>query len=224
MNTGGGEEMNESLIEAKDDRTAGGDWIDCPHCNQKVLVHFRSKVWIQHAEGPGDTAVPRGEFKKKEWRDGLSGQQMNILDHATRSGLLDSFVAALERGPHHGVPKNKEKYFLEWLVMSKRKVVPEWALAEFRELCPGKFIEFFGSNFVGAVVAGGEIMLFMPIDLIAGIKLKTTMGGEKRMAAPDASGIRQWVRTKMGYVPQDARIALEETRKRSIGEFANPVL
>jgi hypothetical protein len=175
-------------------------------------------------EAPNESATPTGATKKKDWRDSLSGQQMNILDHATRTGLLDSFVAALERGPHHGVPKNKEKYFLEWLSMSRRKIIPAWALSEFKELYPGKYVEFFGSNFVGAVVAGGEIMLFMPIDLISGIKLKTEIGGEKHMAPPDVSGIRQWIRTKMGYVPQDARIALEETRKRSIGEYANPIL
>src|ERR1700676_312416 len=112
-------------ISAQDDRADCGQWIDCPHCAGKVLVHFKARVSILKVDIPGRTVAP--VEPKKTWRDGLSGKQMNILDHAVRTGLFDSFVAALERGPHHGVPKNKEKYFLDWLCASRRKIIPQWA-------------------------------------------------------------------------------------------------
>lgn len=214
----------EEVEQGQDDRTACGDWVECPHCSGKILVSFKSKVWIQKAETPSEHALPPNQKKKKDWRDGLSQQQVSILDHATRTGLFASFVAAMERGPHNGLPRNQEKYFLDWLKMCKPKIVPGWAISEFKSLYPKTFVEFYGYNFVGAVIADGEIMLFMPIDLVAGIKVKTSMNGEKRMAPPDASGVRQWIKTRMGYVPQEARIALAETKKRSIGEYANPVL
>lgn len=207
------------------DGVSTANWIDCPHCAGKVLVEFKTRVYIQSAKTASEAeSVPPGELKAKAWRDGLSQQQVSILDHAIRTGLLASFVATLERGPHHGMPKNTEKYFLEWVKMARSRMIPEWALNEFKGLYPGKFIEFYGSNFVGGVIADGEIMLFLPIDLISGLKLKTTMGGIKSMAPPEVSGVRQWLRTKMGYVPAEARIFLAEARKRSIGEYANPVL
>lgn len=207
-----------------DSRTDCGDWIDCPHCNQKILVQFKSKVWIQKTEGPSDRTTPPRATKLDAWEDSLSQKQKSVIEHAKRTGLYDSFVTALERGPHHGLPKNKEKYFLEWLKMCKQKLIPAWALSEFQDLYRGKYVEFFSFGFVGGVVAGGEIVLFMPVDLINGLKVKTAVNGEKRMGQPDVSGVRQWIKTKMGYVPAEATVFLSEIKKRSIGEFANPSL
>lgn len=215
--------FEQGNVERLDDRVDCGEWIECPHCKEQVLVQFKAKTWIHSVETPGEATAPK-KSKEQSWRDKLSGQQSAVLDQAIRTGLLESFIAALERGPHNGIPKNKEKYFLEWISMSKRKILPAWALDEFKGLYPGKFVDFLGYNFVGAVLADNEIMLFIPINLINGVTLKTSMNGEKRMAPPDVSGIRQWIKTRMGYVPQEARIFLDETRKRSIGEYANPVL
>lgn len=200
-----------------------GEWINCPHCQGQILVGFRARARITGVSIGGDTATPPNN-RIELWRSTLSQDQLSILDHATRSGLLGSFVAALQRAPHHGLPSNTEKYFLDWCRMARPKLVPSWAMKEFSGLYPGTDIKFFGSQFVGAVISNGEIMLFMPVDLIGNGKTVMLGGTEKHFTPPDISGVRQWLHTKMGYVPQEARVMLAETRKRSIGEFANPVL
>lgn len=217
--------MEDIEIQDVDDRVETGQWIDCPHCSEKILVGFKSKVWIQRLEtvtNDGHTSQPRD--KVKTWQDSLSGKQSAVLDEAKRTGLLDCFVHALERGPHDGMPNNKEKYFLGWLQHCKPRIIPEWALNEFRELYPKKYIEFYGHGFVGAVCADSEFSLFLPINLINGISIKQRVSGEKRMGTPDVSGVRQWIRTRMGYVPAGKGAFVDEMKKKSYGEFANPVL
>lgn len=227
------------ITKSEDDRTEEkhdrGEWIECPHCQKEVLIRLKAKITgigvsNENTTSPSEAKAARivqavsADTTVNTWGAALTGKQASVLAQAKRSGLFDSFVAALERAPHNGVPANKEKYFLDWLKLARSKVVPQWALAEFKGLYPGKFIEVVGANFVGAVLANGEMSLFFPIDLVSGVKVKTAMNGNMSMGAPDASGVRDWVRTKMGYVPQEARLMLLETRKRSLGEYANPVM
>jgi hypothetical protein len=147
--------------------------------------------------------------------------QAALLESATRNGVLDSFLAALEGSNMQGKPKNPEKYFLDWLRIARPKAIPAWAMQPFSELCSGKTARFYVSQFISGLVAGGELILFLPAHLILGIK---TGLGESRVMPTEGAGIQQWVKTKMGYVPKKARSFLEEMLQRSKGGFARPAL
>jgi hypothetical protein len=194
----------------------------CPHCSEEILVHF--SVEISEVAAPkGETPSANPADKIARWRSTLDPSQSGTIDAAKRSGLLDSFEQAVKSSAVTQ-PSNIEKFFLDWLKLARAKMIPSWAMDEFKDLYPGKYIEFHVSQCVGAVVAGGKISLFLPVELLSGKTVKTAMDGTKRMLPPDISGVRQWMRTKMGYVPADCPSAIAEMRKRSFGEFARPVL
>ncbi len=191
--------------------------VSCPHCNESLTVHMSMSVSkVEKFLGSGSNAVER-------WRESLDASQLGVVDAAKRSGLLDSFEHAVKTSMPMP-PTNIEKYFLNWVARSTPALIPQWALKEFRDLYPGEFVEFYTAQQVGAVIAGGAISLFVPIELIKGKSVRTGVDGKKAMLPPDVSGIRQWTRTRMGYVPDDARAMLSEMRKRSIGEFARPMI
>jgi len=140
-----------------------------------------------------------------------------ILEAATRSGLLASFEAALKAAPHNGIPRDIENYFVRsWLELARPRQIPGWALDQFKQLYPGKFITFWVAQFVGAVVASGEICLFLPVSLVR--ETRTAVG----TVPADPSGIQQWSKTKLGYVPKECRMMIEAAQVRSLGELAIP--
>lgn len=69
---------------------------------------------------------------------------------------------------------------------------------------------------LGAVVAGKELSLFVALNLV--VSSRTSVGD----IGPTELGIRQWIKTKLGYVPADAKIVLELAQIRSRGELAIP--
>lgn len=210
--SGGSEDSDSDLVKTRRN-------VICPHCLERFSVLFGFSVRDVECAVVGAEA---GLTKDELWRQSLSQAQIGLLDSARRSGLLDSFIAALERGPHNGLPSNKEKFFLHWLKMAKPRIIPDFALSEFRSLYPKAEIGFYVSQYVGAVTANGELNLFLPVDLVVGKSL--VLAGVERKISADPAGVRQWLKTKMGYVPQEARIMLAEAHKRSIGEYARPVI
>src|SRR5262249_3909715 len=121
-------------------------------------------------------------------------------------------------------PKNVEKALLTWFRCSRARTVPLYMLSEFRELYPNREIEFYAHGSVGAVIAGGNVSLFLPLDVVQGARVATAEDGRTKTIPPDVKGVRQWARTKMGYIPIEGRVAYLVMRKRSIGEFARPSL
>jgi hypothetical protein len=108
--------------------------------------------------------------------------------------------------------------------MCRAKTVPVWALNEFRDLFPGKRIEFYAHQSIGAVLASDQISLFVPLEVLTGQPVEATAEGKRQIIPPDVKGVQQWIKTKMGYVPANARIAVAAMRRRCIGEFAKPLI
>lgn len=118
-----------------------------------------------------------------------------------------------------------KKLFLAWCSLAKPRLVPAWAKKQFVELYPeAKEIIFCAHQYVGCVVVNGKLELFVPLVLVRdGVRIESD-AGKTFEVSNDGEGLRQWVRGRFGYVPADSKLAVTEMKKRSIGEFANPVL
>ncbi len=209
-------EQKEEGLLIKGDRPEGVRIVTCPHCNEELVIHLNTSI------AKVEKFLGYGADNEDRWKANLSPDHAELLEWAKRSGLMNSFEAALRAGLN--VPKHIDKYFLTWLRLTKPSVIPQWALDEFRGLFPGKFIEFHAAHTVGCVIASGEIQLFLPLTLIRGKSLRTGVNGNRAMIEADVIGVRQWIKTRNGYVPADCRAMLKTMHTRSIGEFARPAL
>lgn len=202
-----------------DSRPEGTKCVSCPHCNQEMLIYLSLSISkVERFSGAGNS-----DFEKR-WMGELSQKEKNQLDRARKTGILDAYRYAVENSGG-SMPNNVEKHLLGFFKDAKQKTIPSFALDEFKSLYPGKFIEFYATRGVGCVVASGVMEMFIPTEILTGSKIKTQTNGIEALLPADISGVRMWMHTKMGYVPSDSRIALEEFRsKKSFGEFARPML
>jgi len=193
-----------------------GKAVVCPYCEQTILVQYHVEIAQVSRQGASEKTAS-GAVDIVRWRQTLTMSQLALLESATRNGVLDSFRAALDGSNMQGKPNNPEKYFLDWLRQARPRDIPSWAMRPFTEFCNGKTVGVYSAQFIAALVANGELLLFLPLHLITGIKSGL---GESRILPTEGAGIDQWIKTKMGYVPRKARFFLEEMQRRSSGEFA----
>lgn len=204
------------------DRPPNTFLLTCPHCNQELLAYLStgiSKV-ERLVEGQADGVGNKDD----RWWNNLDPAQRTLLDKADKCGLLACYDAALKASAT-SYPNNIKKHFLGFLRMMRQKVVPSWVLGEFMGLYPKQFVEFYAANGVGCVVADGAMVMFVPATVISGTHVKNHMTGKLTLGpVNDHLPLREWAKTRNGYVPVETRMMLATMRTRSIGEFANPVM
>ena len=117
----------------------------------------------------------------------------------------------------HAPPKDMDVFLMTALRTLRTKRIPPSALRLLIANYEGGRVEFLAGSGVGVVIVDGKLREFVPIQLVVGDHL-----AKIKMDYNEGSLMR-WVKTKMGYVPADS-IFIDELRRRSFGEFANPVL
>jgi hypothetical protein len=206
--------------------------IHCPHCKESfdATVSYEANVSVVlGSEGhmPTEILARRGDDTAKS-RPITAGEHFTAqLDPAQElawkmaeeSGMGEAFGKAFQHA-HGTVPNNIPKAFFGWLRLAKPKMIPREVMQVFKDEFGGS-ISFVAHQSVGAVMSNGEVVNFLPCQTVglsgaSGVRLSQTGGQLARTA-------EQWIRTKYGYVARSGAM-LDTMRKKSYGEFCNPVL
>lgn len=207
--------------------------FDCPCCGEKLKVSIGVKVI--EAVAYSDKPAPKGTkplrtavdtFADAEARK--TGKQTKVTESpvvaaAEANGMLAAFAIAAERAfAAGGKPKDVGSVFLDFMVKARPKVIPQAALNIFTQQYEGN-LEFWGALGILAIISNKTLRGFVPFNLVAGEPIKGLRGQLKARMDFDRNGLDNWVRGKFGYVAGRGEY-FEAMRKRSIGDFANPVL
>jgi len=195
-----------------------GKTMACPHCGGLVSVGINVDL-------AGDL-LPAGTMTNGTASGVLTDGEREVLAQAKRSGMLDAFRAALEGSrPAADLPADCSGLFLLFFKKATPKRVPQFAMTHFAgEFRPAQ-IEIWGAEGVAAVLADRYIKCFVPYRLLRGAPI-SSLGGRSGTTArldADQNAFLEWIRTRHGYVAGRGAF-FSSMRKRSIGEFARPVL
>ena len=184
----------------------------CPHCGTIIAVQVEITDVTEFTDAPTEP---------NWWKVGLTTEQLQIVENARAKGMLDALQSIIKQMPNTR-PKSIERFLISVLKTSVVKRIPEFALnifiAEF-----GGLISFYSAQGVGIVASDGIIRMFCPISLVAGASLRGFgVGGAKRRLSAEAGPLRDWLRTRSGYVPISSPMFIDELHRRSIGDFALP--
>lgn len=180
-------------------------YASCPHCGKNVLIRIEAGLYAAEELGQ----VP--------WEETLPAALRAVLRTARDSGLLAAFEEALARRPgDNPPPAQRPKFFVTWLRTMVTKRVPGPALRTFVEQFGGQIVVWGAQGLLG-VTSNGKLVGFVPQEAVLGT---TAPRGKHRVAVPASEGaLREWVKTRYGYVPAGGML-LDELRRHSIGEFA----
>ena len=164
--------------------------------------------------------VLRHEEKGGDWRDGLTPQEIEVAEEASRLGIISSMGQALQHSAT-SPPRSLEKFFLGFLRLARPKKIPAFAMERFNEDYGFAPIVFYSANGIGLLVHGGVIKQFFPLNYIMGVGVRSVGDGTSRARLDaDQGRFSEWMRGRMGYVPGNARAFYSAMQKRTIGEFA----
>lgn len=192
----------------------------CPHCKNEVEMRLSVRL-------VGGMEAGRVNEPLSETPDRLTPGQRQFIDLAAKNGMLDAFKTAVQHGPMaEHPPKHMEVFFITVLRVSKPCIIPKVTLDVLREsFGPVGYLEFFSGNGVGIITVDKRIRAFMPVQLALGESVgnNNRSGPRYRMDA-DERALTHWIKTRMGYVPAGCEMFLEALRRKTIGDFANPLL
>jgi hypothetical protein len=192
--------------------------IICPHCEGHIRAEFATEFSsILKWEEAELSTTPDW------WQQGLTPEQIGLVDVARSSGLLDAFAQAVQKRPGGNQPRSIERFFITFLKTMLLVRVPRFALEHYvKEFGRTQTINIWSGQGVCAVVVGGGIKAFVPLDIFRGKPIRSLSGNHKSRLGGDEDTFQAWVKTRFGYVPETARLFLNEMRNRSIGEFVLP--
>jgi hypothetical protein len=184
----------------------------CPHCGGAIKIVFQ-EITVEPQECTD--RLPPDPLK------GLSKQQRLIVAQFEANGLLERFRDIIRETPQRvtGV----ESFLISWLRTLVRKVIPQTHLTEFLE----RFgyadpLEIWAAQGIGAVIQKGRIIELFPAALVTGTRLSTlgvNSDSHKRLRVNSADGLRQWLKTRRGYVPAECEVFLGHLRSTAIGDL-----
>jgi hypothetical protein len=194
--------------------------IECPHCQS--LIELKTQM---HLELTGVALSAGDDAPQEEWRKTLTPEQRQMLDGLKANGTIEAFTAVLKetRLPEQ-MPKNAERFFLNWLRKAGAKAIPQHAMDYLTVKFNQARIEFWAAEGVGCVIADRAMKRFVPYNLVNGTAVVGLNGNKNRRTETGIEELNTWwVRTRYGFVA--GKGALFQTLKvKSIGEFARPVL
>jgi hypothetical protein len=193
--------------------------VFCPHCHREVEIRLGVKL-KSLLPGSGEAS------NESAARSALTDQQRSFLEAAEQNGMLRAFAFAVQNGPMAGhAPKDMDLFLLNFLRSAKPKVIPKAAL----DILLDDFgrcgrLEFFSAQGVGVVTIDRRIRGFVPVQIVCGESVTGANRAIKYRLETDHAELREWIRTKRGYVPAGSNEFLDAIRKKSFGDFANPIL
>lgn len=179
--------------------------IACPHCQNAVSVTLSAKVTVADAAEKGI-----------ESSNGLTEAQKQLLKDARSQGLFEAFSTVVRRVKRDQVPRQMEKFFLQFFKAAAPKKVPAHMLRALILAFPGTRIEFRANEGVGVVLADGLVRAFVPQSYVMGQRVPGASGVRLRA---DEDGFDDWIRTRYGFVAGPGPM-FQALQKRSIGEFS----
>jgi len=188
-------------------------WVgQCPHCGESVRFKLETSF---------------GTFAKNEpdtdWLDSLSKHDREFLDLAASTGVFASFEQAVEG---RGTPPlaNPSKTFLNFLYGMKAMEIPDNVSLALRTEFPTARATVYGRGDLSVIVVGGELRMFIPTARLFQKKTAKVAAKNGSLLVKDLTSdmqeFRHWVKTRMGYVPREGALFLEEMRKRCYGAFS----
>ena len=187
----------------------------CPYCNTAL------RAYVEMRDVCLDEDVTTSSLG--DWKQTLTTEQVNFVEQAKTNGLYAAFESVLThmRG---SAPTYPERFFVTFFRTAKPKRIPSFALASFMEKFGGH-INFWSAQGIGLVTSDSRPVYFVPIYLVAGESLRMlgNSSNSKTRLTAESQPLEDWLRTRMGYCPRGSML-LDELRRKSIGEFANPVL
>lgn len=191
--------------------------IECPHCQTVIKVDLQVTIkragFIDEVEGASH----------EDWKKLLSPEQLQVLEDAKQTGVLTSFETVTKTAKSDQIPHNIEHFFLNWLKTAKPTLVPSPMLQQLIRDFKGARIQFYSAQGVGVILADGAIRQFIPTHMVVGKAIRNPSGGLKARIHAEKSEFDHWIRTQFGFVAGKGPF-FETMKKRSIGEFNNPVL
>lgn len=166
---------------------------------------------------------PQGE---DAWKATLTDEQIHFVERCKASGMFDAFKALLPY-TSGSVPRFAERYLVTFFKTASDKRIPKFALDIFIKQFGGIFerkrVGFVSAQGIGLVTSDKHPVLFVPLRLVAGDAVSSLSGNNASRLQAEEEPLLEWIKTKMGYVPMGSPF-VDEMRRKSIGEFANPVL
>lgn len=204
----------------------------CPCCNADLKLEIATQITVREyapaaKDGPIEAFVER-QLKPSKDVLARTAVERQVLYSANKSGLIDALTQALSQSTElfsTSMPKDVEQFFLNWLRAAKQKMVPPFALSRCLKEFGGR-ITFIAAQQIIACLSDGKIRCFMPMSLVAGAPIRSiTSSNLKGRVEASELEFDSWIRTKHGYVAAaGSGMFLDEMRKKSRGEFANPVM
>jgi hypothetical protein len=195
----------------------------CPCCNEPlklvldVDMTLRDVVALKlHEPEPKAKAKP-------EWTPEQVAER-NVLARAESSGILKAFEEAVESRANGQTPGHIPSYFLHYLRTMTPRLIPQRILDVLLEAYPDAFITVFASQGVACVVVEGVIRLFIPVEKLLGLSLRklgrsSSVGVTQPRMDVDESEIRNWIKTRRGYVPAGSTEFLSALRQPTMGSY-----
>jgi hypothetical protein len=198
------------------------DWEDCnktsafpcPYCGTPLQFYVDFRL-------VGVVVAPDFQDKTKAASLRMNTERLAVVEECKQSGVMDAFTQAVQhQQPAREMPKNMERYLLQFLVDATRTIVPKFVLHFYRKQFAGN-LEFWKARGIIMVVADGAIRAFFPQRAVNGkAKLYAPVRIAGAALAAETQSFDVWTKTRFGYVPKGSAIFLSELRKRSRGEFA----
>jgi hypothetical protein len=186
----------------------------CPHCENEICIEIFPRL-----DGIYKTEEATENSKYLSWRGRLTKAEVAMLESAKMTGIFKPMLAAMEKSAAP-VPKNQEKFFLEFMRLAAPITIPASSL----ELLINEFhgrIEVLQFQQLVAVLSDNQLVMFAPLVYVGPSK-----NGKRdmRIAIPYETATREWLKTRNGYVPMGARIFGQQIRGKQFGDFGHLVL
>lgn len=199
----------------------------CPCCDTRlqfrVAVNVKSvgiALTPQEAADRDDRPLAVGQETLQ--RQKLVEDNAEFLAASKRLGVFDAFHQAVDTASlsvSGGPPKDKDKYFIQWMKKAAKQNAPQFALRQCLNGAAGGNLELWGWMNVSAILQDGLFRVFIPRKLINGEDIKELALENGGIVTKRTVALPTWVRTKYGYVERSSEFA-NELRKNSIGGFA----
>ena len=197
-------------------RTVGWNG-DCPHCGKGI--RFEVNTDFGTFRDPADKDV--------DYLATLTPEEQQIIAVAESTGVLACYESVVIA--HRGRARQTKKQFLRFIQCATRtKISPEMGLALQATFGGTYRFVVLTCGDLSAVIANEVLRIFVPTaylhNRISVVEVAEPSNGKQELKIGDLTNairpLDTWVKTRMGYVPVEAKLFLREVRKRSYGGFA----
>ena len=188
--------------------------IICPHCKEELVVRMQAPEVIavyspsEEKEG-GD---------KKDWKSGLTQEQIGVVELAKNAGIFDAFVEVAKVAKENNMPQCLERFFITVIKTATPRTMPFFAVKAYKKEFQADQINFSVAQQIGVIVVDHVIRAFIPTDKITGRVMRNMQGKVKGKIRVAESVFHDWRRTRHGYVSGRGAM-FEILRQKSIGRM-----